>query len=185
MRVIAGTRKGHLLQAPAGVLTRSTSDRTRTILFDLLGGKASGAVVLDLFAGSGALGIEALSRGAAQADFVEKSRRAAECIRRNLKHTHLEDHGRVILQDAFAFLSRASAMEGGPCYDLLLADPPYNLGYGERLLDEMSHGKLLNAGAVAVIEETARRVLVPASGRWHCFLRRVVGDTALHFYEVG
>lgn len=193
MRVIAGTRKGHLLQAPAGVLTRPTSDRTRTILFDLLGGKASGAVVLDLFAGSGALGIEALSRGAAHADFVEKSRRAAECIRRNLNHTHLEDHGRVILQDAFAFLSRAlalqpegqtGAMEGGPCYDLLLADPPYNLGYGERLLEEMSHGKLLNGGAVAVLEESARVALPPASGRWHCFLRRVVGDTALHFYEV-
>ncbi len=184
MRVIAGTRKGHLLQAPSGLWTRPTSDRTRTILFDLLAGRVSGAAGLDLFAGSGALGIEALSRGATHVDFVEKSRRAAECIRRNLSHTHLEDHGQVIVADAFAFLRRAGAMEGGPTYDLLLADPPYHLGYSERLLEALSHGRLLNPGAVAVLEETARLELTPETGKMRCFLRRVVGETALHFYEV-
>jgi 16S rRNA (guanine966-N2)-methyltransferase len=184
MRIIAGTRKGHLLQAPPGLWTRPTSDRARTILFDLLQGKASGAFVLDLFAGSGALGIEALSRGARQADFVEKSRRAAEFIRRNLNHTHLEDHGQVIVTDAFAFLNRADATDGRPAYDLLFADPPYNLGYAERLLEALAKSSLLNAGAVAVLEETARKELKPAAGRLRCYLRRVIGETALHFYEV-
>lgn len=184
MRVIAGTRKGHLLQAPRGLWTRPTSDRTRTILFDLLGGRVSGAIGLDLFAGSGALGIEALSRGAAQVDFVEKSRRAVECIRRNLSHTHLEDHGHVIVADAFAFLHRANATDGSPTYDLLLADPPYHLGYSERLLEALSQSRLLNAGAVAVLEETARLELAPSAGKLRCFLRRKVGETALHFYEV-
>jgi 16S rRNA (guanine966-N2)-methyltransferase len=184
MRVIAGTRKGHLLQAPRGLWTRPTSDRTRTILFDLLQGKVSGAVALDLFAGSGALGIEALSRGAGQADFVEKSRRVAEIIRRNLSHTHLEDQAHVIVQDAFAFLARAEAAEGRPLYDLLFADPPYNLGYAERLLEALSQCRLLNPGAVAVLEETARQELKPVSGRLRCYLRRVIGETALHFYEV-
>jgi len=184
MRVIAGTRKGHLLQAPRGHWTRPTSDRTRTILFDLLAGKVSGAVAVDLFAGSGALGIEALSRGARQVDFVEKSRRAAEFIRRNLSHTHLEDHGQLIVADAFAFLARAEAADGPPAYDLLFADPPYNLGHSERLLEALSQSRLLNAGAVAVLEETARRELKSVAGRLHCYLRRVVGETALHFYEV-
>jgi 16S rRNA (guanine966-N2)-methyltransferase len=184
MRVIAGTRKGHLLQTPRGLWTRPTSDRARTILFDLLQGKVSGAAVLDLFAGSGALGIEALSRGAGQVDFVEKSRRAAEFIRRNLSHTHLEDHAEVIVADAFAFLTRAEAAEGRPAYDLLFADPPYNLGYAERLLATLSNSRLLNAGAVAVLEETARDELKSAAGRLHCYLRRVIGETALHFYEV-
>lgn len=184
MRVIAGTCKGHHLQAPRGLWTRPTSDRTRTILFDLLAGKVSGAVGLDLFAGSGALGIEALSRGAAQVDFVEKSRRVAEFIQRNLSHTHLEDHGRVIVADAFAFLNRAGAAEGSPRYDLVFADPPYNMGYSVRLLEELSHSRILNPGAVVVIEETVRVELMPLRGRLRCILRRVVGDTALHLYEV-
>jgi 16S rRNA (guanine966-N2)-methyltransferase len=159
-------------------------------MFDLLAGRISGARGVDLFAGSGALGIEALSRGAARMDFVEKSRRAAECIRRNLEHTHLEDHGQVIVAEAFTFLHRArldplaGATAGGPTYDLLLADPPYHLGYSARLLEALSQSRLLNAGAVAVIEETARLQLEPAAGRLRCFLRRVVGETALHFYEV-
>lgn len=184
MRVIAGTRKGHLLQAPPGVWTRPTSDRTRTILFDLLQGKVSGAVAVDLFAGSGALGIEALSRGARQADFVEKNRRAAAFIRRNLSHTHLEDHAQVIVADAFTFLNRAEATEGRPAYDLLFADPPYQLGHTARLLEALSNSRLLNAGAVAVLEETARQELAPQQGRLRCYLRRVIGETALHFYEV-
>jgi 16S rRNA (guanine(966)-N(2))-methyltransferase RsmD len=184
MRVIAGTRKGHLLQAPRGLWTRPTSDRARTILFDLLQSKVSGAFALDLFAGSGALGIEALSRGASQVDFVEKSRRVGEFIRRNLSHTHLGDHGQVIIADAFAFLNRAEAADGSPAYDLLFADPPYNLGHSERLLDVLSNSRLLNAGAVAVLEEVARKELKSAAGRLRCYLRRVIGETALHFYEV-
>jgi len=184
MRVIAGTRKGHLLQTPKGLWTRPTSDRARTILFDLLFGKVSGAAAVDLFAGSGALGIEALSRGASQVDFVEKNRRAAEFIRRNLSHTHLEDHGQVIVADAFAFLNRADAAADHPAYDLLFADPPYNLGYAERLLETLARSRLLNAGAVVVLEETARLELKSGAGRLHIFLRRVIGETALHFYEV-
>jgi 16S rRNA (guanine(966)-N(2))-methyltransferase RsmD len=193
MRVIAGTRKGHFLVAPRGLGTRPTSDRIRTIMFDILGGRVSGAVGVDLFAGSGALGIEALSRGAAQMDFVEKSRRIAEIIQRNLNHTHLEDHARVMVADAFAFLNRAGAAENGLVYDLLLADPPYGQGGGERLLRALTHSRLLRPGAVVVIEESAHLELAlgPSliesaetnQGRLRCFLRRVVGDTALHFYE--
>jgi 16S rRNA G966 N2-methylase RsmD len=115
---------------------------------------------------------------------VEKSRRAAQCIRHNLSHAHLEDYGQVIVAEAFAFLHRAGSVEGGPTYDLLLADPPYHLGYSERLLEALAHSRLLNAGAVAVLEETARLQLEPETGKLRCFLRRVVGETALHFYEV-
>jgi len=184
MRVIAGTCKGHLLQAPRGVQTRPTSDRARTIMFDLLQGKVSGAYGVDLFAGSGALGIEALSRGAQQFDFVEKNRRAVEFIRRNLSHTHLENHAQVMVADAFAFLNRAAATAGRPAYDLLFADPPYNFGHAGRLLDTLANSRLLNAGAIAVLEETARLELKPEAGRLRCYLRRLIGETALHFYEV-
>ena len=120
MRVVAGEFGGRRLQAPRGRATRPTADRVREALFSMLGDVA-GARVLDLYAGSGALGIEALSRGAASALFVENDARAAEVIRRNLDALGAE--GEVRRQDALRFLSTAA----GP-FDLVFCDPPYDSG---------------------------------------------------------
>ena len=120
MRIIAGSRKGHTIQAPTGLATRPTSDRAREAAFNLIG-PVDGASVLDLFAGSGAMGLEALSRDAASAVFVEADPAACRAIERNLDKLRLR--GTVICADAL----RALATEAGARrrYDLVLLDPPY------------------------------------------------------------
>ncbi|HVS86554.1 MAG TPA: 16S rRNA (guanine(966)-N(2))-methyltransferase RsmD [Gaiellaceae bacterium] len=123
MRVIAGTRKGHNLLAPKGLDTRPTSDRVRENVFNLVG-PLEGAAVLDLFAGSGAMGIEALSRGAARAVFVERDADAARTIERNLDKLRLTG-ARVVRADAVTTLAQEAA--AGREYDLVLVDPPYGM----------------------------------------------------------
>ncbi|HKD33861.1 MAG TPA: 16S rRNA (guanine(966)-N(2))-methyltransferase RsmD [Gaiellaceae bacterium] len=123
MRIISGSRRGARIFAPKGQETRPTSDRVREAAFNLIGpGYVEGANVLDLFAGSGAMGLEALSRGAAHATFVESDREACRAINRNLDKLGLEG-ATVLCQDALTAL-RADA-RGGTRYDLVLVDPPY------------------------------------------------------------
>ena len=121
MRVVAGAFRGRRIEAPRGRATRPTSDRVREALFSILGA-VDGLRVLDLFAGSGALGIEALSRGAAEAVFVESDERAAATVRRNLEALGVE--ARVHRRDAFSWLERAAG--GEEAFDLVFADPPYS-----------------------------------------------------------
>jgi 16S rRNA (guanine966-N2)-methyltransferase len=123
MRVIAGSRKGHTIAAPRGRDTRPTSDRVRENVFNLLG-PIEGASVLDLYAGSGALGIEALSRGAARAVFVERDPDAVRTIERNLDKLRLAG-ARVVRGDAVTTLAQEAA--AGRKYDLVLVDPPYGM----------------------------------------------------------
>jgi len=118
VRIIAGEKKGHRIAAPKGATTRPTSDFVRETAFNLIG-PVDGAAVLDVFAGSGALGLEALSRGAARATFVDSDRDACRAINANLDKLKL--HATVLCQDAV----RALAADRGP-YDLVLADPPYD-----------------------------------------------------------
>ena len=122
MRVIAGSRKGHKLAAPRGLDTRPTSDRVRENVFNLVG-PVDGADVLDLFAGSGAMGLEALSRGAARAVFVERDPDAVRTIERNLDRLRLA--GAVLRRDAVTALAAEAA--AGRKYDLVLVDPPYDM----------------------------------------------------------
>jgi len=121
MRIIAGSRKGHRIVAPKGVDTRPTGDRVREAAFNLIG-PVDGADVLDLFAGSGAMGLEALSRGAASATFVEQDRHAAEAIAKNLEKLRLTG-ATVVRDDAIHRLAADGA--AGRRYDLVLIDPPY------------------------------------------------------------
>jgi 16S rRNA (guanine966-N2)-methyltransferase len=120
LRIVAGDFKGRRLRAPRGLRTRPTADRVREALFSMLG-QVTGARVLDLYAGSGALGLEALSRGAASAVFVERDPRAAAAIAANLDSVGVE--AEVRRQDALRFLARA---QGG--FDLVFCDPPYDSG---------------------------------------------------------
>jgi 16S rRNA (guanine966-N2)-methyltransferase len=123
VRIIAGSRKGARIFAPKGLETRPTADRVREAAFNLLGPDAAeDATVLDLFAGSGAMGLEALSRGAAHATFVENDREACRTINRNLDKLGLQG-ATVLCQDALTAL-RADARQGTR-YDLVLVDPPY------------------------------------------------------------
>jgi 16S rRNA (guanine966-N2)-methyltransferase len=152
MRVIAGHYKGRRLAAPAGAETRPTSDRVREALFSVLGGRVAGARVLDLFAGSGALGIEALSRGAAEATFVESSPAALRSLKANLEP--LAAPAQTRRADALRFLGAAS--RDARQYDLVFLDPPYRLAasLGSALSEALP--AVLAPGA-AVVSESDRR----------------------------
>ncbi len=121
MRIIAGTHRGARIAAPNGIATRPTGDRVREAAFNLIG-PVDGVAVLDLFAGSGAMGLEALSRGAARVVFVESERAACRTIDRNLERLQLTG-AEVLCSDALAAL--ATETRGGRRYDLVLVDPPY------------------------------------------------------------
>jgi 16S rRNA (guanine966-N2)-methyltransferase len=151
VRVIAGTHRGRPLRAPRGAATRPTSDRVREALFSILG-SVDGERVLDLYAGSGALGIEALSRGAAEATLVDSARAAVAAITTNLRALGLD--AEVVAADALAFCQRARA--AARHYDLVLLDPPYRHGspLGARLTAALE--PLLAAGARVVAESDRR-----------------------------
>lgn len=152
MRIIAGSRKGHRIEAPKGRDTRPTSDRVREAAF-MLAGPVDGANVLDLFAGSGAMGLEALSRGAERATFVEGDPRAAAVIQRNLERLRLTG-ARVVRADATRALAAETA--AGAKYDLVLVDPPYD-DY-EQLQPTLARyvPPLLTEDALVVVETSER-----------------------------
>ena len=152
MRVIAGSRKGHKLAAPHGLDTRPTSDRVRENIFNVIG-PVDGARVLDLFAGSGALGIEALSRGAASAVFVEHDPDALRTIERNLDHLRLIG-ARVVRGDVLRTIAQEAT--AGAKYDLVLVDPPYAMlnEIQPRLARHLP--SLLAADGLVVLESDAR-----------------------------
>jgi 16S rRNA (guanine966-N2)-methyltransferase len=127
MRVIAGTHRGRRLRAPRGVATRPTSDRVREAIFSIIG-DCTDLRVLDLFAGSGAMGIEALSRGARSVTFVEGAPEAAACIRANLAALALAESARVVVRDWSVAISQEA--KRGAIYDLCLIDPPYSVVAG-------------------------------------------------------
>lgn len=153
MRIVAGSRKGHRIAAPRGVVTRPTGDRVRESAFALIG-PVEDATVLDLFAGSGAMGLEALSRGARRAIFVELDRGACRVISQNLEKLRLTS-AVVLCRDVVEVLREERAR--GRTYDLVLADPPYD-DWAEHAirLGELIPGVLAANGLVAV--ETAARV---------------------------
>jgi len=150
MRIIAGDRKGHRIAAPRGETTRPTGDRVREAAFNLIG-PVDDAVVLDLFAGSGAMGLEALSRGAARCTFVESDRDACRTIDANLEKLRLNG-ARVLRQDVRRFL----AIEAGP-YDLILVDPPYELVESLAVPLSTHLPRLLAADGIVILETSARQ----------------------------
>jgi 16S rRNA (guanine966-N2)-methyltransferase len=153
MRVIAGSRKGHTIAAPRGLDTRPTADRVRENIFNLVG-PVDGASVIDLYAGSGALGIEALSRGAVRAVFVERDREAVRTIERNLDRLRLTG-ARVVHADAVTTLAQEVA--AGRKYDLVLVDPPYGM-YPNLQPQLARHLPLVLAEDGLLVLETGARV---------------------------
>ena len=175
MRVIAGVLRGRRLVAPRGTATRPTSDRVREALFSALGHMTS-ARVLDLFAGTGALGIEALSRGAAHATFVESARPALAALRENLATLALVDRARVVALPAARALG---AMASAEPFDLVCAEPPY-AALAE--VPPLLAGCALAPGARVVIEHASRDAapVVPhLTTRWS----KAYGDTTVTLYD--
>jgi 16S rRNA (guanine966-N2)-methyltransferase len=183
MRIVAGKFKGRDISGPTSIATRPTSDRVRESLFNILAHGIDGfdienARVMDLFAGTGALGLEALSRGAKFCQFVEDSAEARGIIRKNA--------------DAFGAIGlckiwKRDATDLGDCapqspYDLVFADPPYNKGLGEKALQSLLLGKWLASGAVVVLEE-AEKAQVPDISGLTLLDTRIYGDTQVRIYQ--
>lgn len=150
MRVIAGSARRLLLETPRGMNTRPTTDKYKETLFNILQPYISGCHFLDLFAGSGAIGIEALSRGAGSAVFVENNRAAAACIRRNLEHTHLEEKAVLLNQDVLASISRLEREK--KVFDVIFMDPPYGKEWEKQVLLRLSHSPLAGEDTLFVVE---------------------------------
>lgn len=177
MRVIAGSARGVPLTAPGDRGTRPITDRVKETLFAILGERVPDARVLDLYAGSGAVGIEALSRGAASADFVEHGRAAVNALRANLSRTRLEADARVHAVDVERFLATA---DGGP-WDLAILDPPYETrAMVAPLVALLPH---LAQGATVVVKHFWRTE-VPAVDRLAISRQRRFGETMLTYLEV-
>jgi len=181
MRIIAGKYKGRKLNGPTGLELRPTGDRLKETLFNVFGPSVNGAIVLDVFGGSGAIGIEALSRGARQAVFIEIDAKACRLIRRNAELCGINSGYRIVQQDAFMAL-RALAREGFKA-SIVFFDPPYDFKpYGD-LLEITFTRRLLSQSARVVIEHH-RKSLLPESGKGYCRLRVIrQGDHCLSFYE--
>lgn len=185
MRVIAGLAGGRPLHVPRTDL-RPTMDRVKVAIFSSLGDKIPGARVLDLFAGTGALGIEALSRGAALAVFVEKEPRAVETIRRNLEKTGLDAQADVRALDIFSFLDRRG--DARQTFDIIFADPPYARSAGERdfapeLLASASLQGALAPDGIFVLEKIPGQPLRLGSA-WELLRSKKYGATEVAFLRI-
>ena len=187
MRVIAGIYRGRVLCAPSWTGLRPTSDKLRETIFNILAPRLPGARVLDLYAGTGALGIEALSRGAAVVTFVERDRRAQKLIEENLGRCGITD-GYVIIRasvtDALAQLHDRSAVANASPFDIAFLDPPYDRGPGtsEITATLASAANLMGQGAVVVLEHSRRRPSTPMAGRLVRTREVTAGESALAFY---
>lgn len=184
MRIVAGVHRGRPIQAPKGSKTRPTTDRVRESVFNKLAHAAwapalDGARVIDLFAGSGALGLEAISRGAAFALFVETDPAARGAIRTNVEALQLYGCTKLHRRDATDLGKKPEKV--GPPFDLVFLDPPYGKGLGETALARLVSGDWVASHAVAVLEESARADLKPTPG-WAEIDQLEAGDTVVRFY---
>lgn len=157
MRVIAGSARHLTLKTIEGMDTRPTTDRIKETLFNMLQYQLAGSRFLDLFSGSGGIGIEALSRGASEAIFVEQNPRAVSCIKENLKTTHLEDRAMVISADVLSALKRLEA-KSGP-FDFIFMDPPYNHQYERMVLEYLTGSKLADGDTTIIVEASRETAL--------------------------
>ncbi len=179
MRVIAGGAKGTPLQAVPGQGTRPISDRVKEALFDILGAAVVDARILDLFAGTGSVGIEALSRGAAQATFVEKQARAVAVIRANLRRARLQDRARVVQADVFKFLRGAPHPA-----DLIYIAPPQYRGLWSKTLHALeANPGWLASGGLVIVQIFPKEFAPLELNSLRLTERRKYGSTQLCFYE--
>lgn len=148
MRVIAGTARSLRLKTPEGLDTRPTTDRIKETLFNMLMPYLSGAIFVDLFSGSGGIGIEAISRGAKKAYFVENNQKALDCINDNVAHTRFQEQSVVLKQDVFSALRGSIKDE----VDIIFMDPPYGQQYDKKVMEIIKEASYVTEDTVIVIE---------------------------------
>lgn len=184
MRIIAGKYRGRKLKSPPSLQTRPTSDRLRETLFNILAPRISGARFLDLCAGSGAVGIEALSRGAAHVTFVDRSRKMYALIETNLKELKVsDDESEVVSKEALEFLKR-QMKNAGEAFGIVFFDPPYAMDYEAVLyyIGEQAT-RVLAEGGVIIVEHHRKKDLKEEVGGLKRYRMLKQGDSCLSFYR--
>lgn len=152
MRIIAGTARSLPLRSPEGLETRPTSDQIKETLFNMLQSDVTGAYFLDLFAGSGQMGLESLSRGGEYSVFIENNRKAAKCIEDNIKFTKFDSNARLIVSDV---VSALYTIEGKYKFDIIFMDPPYNKELEKDVLQFLSTSSMLKPDTKIIVEASA------------------------------
>ena len=180
MRISAGEHRGRRLQSPKGTKTRPTSDLLRQALFNVLGARIQGARVLDLFAGTGAIGLEALSRGAASVTVVEADRRAVASLQANLAALKLTERARVVVADVLPALTRLQA--AGETFDCIFLDPPYASDLATRCIETLADGRLLSDNGALVTQAFHKTALPERIGVLRRAWRRRYGESSLTLY---
>lgn len=173
--------KGHKLKTLKGDNTRPTADRVKESVFNIINDLLFEATVLDLFSGTGNLGIEALSRGATKAIFVDKSRECVDIINQNLVHTKLEGKATVILSDAMNFLQGRGREKS--FYDVIFLDPPYLKNHIESILESIAKNEVLNKEGIVVVESDIKDNLPENILELSLYRSQKYGDTIVSFYK--
>ena len=176
MRVITGSARGRRLETLEGEDVRPTTDRIKEAVFSIIQFQTEGRVFLDLFAGSGQMGIEALSRGAKQALFVDNSKKSAETVRRNLKTTRLDENAKVFRTDYRSFLSVNAV-----AVDIAFLDPPYGSGLLQKALPDLANR--MAAGGVIVCESPVGEELPDPIGAYRIYRTYRYGKTQITVYR--
>ena len=181
MRVIAGSARRLQLKAPEGMDTRPTTDRVKESLFNILNPDLYGCRFLDLFSGSGAIAIEALSRGAAEAVLVDEARSSVDIIRQNLVFTKLNDKAEVMQSDVFTAIRTIGKQ--GRKFDIIFMDPPYAEGFYEPVLKEIKKADILSEDGY-VVAEAAKGYTLPAIEGFKIFKERKCGPAVMMFLNL-
>ena len=181
MRVVAGRIKGRRLKAPPGQRVRPTPAKVKEALFSILADHMVGARVLDLFAGTGGIGIEALSRGAEHVDFVEQHHGSLQTLRNNIKECGLASRTRIHRNNVLSFLRKMRSSITP--FDIVFADPPYHTGILTKLLPLLSRGDMITRTDIMIIEHFHKINLPERIGHLYRFRADRYGDTVISFYR--
>ena len=179
MRIITGTAKGRQLKTPRGRDVRPTSDRVKESLFAILADRVAAATVADIFAGTGNLGLEALSRGAASTAFVDKSPASIAIIRDNAARTGLQDRAEILCLDALAAVDKFART--GRAFDLIFCDPPYNKGLAAAILGKIAAGNILRPEGTVIIEHSRHEQLPESLANLKVSRTERYGETLVSF----
>ena len=180
MNIIGGIYKGRVITMPGGPAIRPTSNKVREALFNILGERVRGAVVLELFAGSGSLGIEAISRGAKSAVFVDNDAGCSRTIRKNLKSLGISGGVKVTQLNVVQAIKK---LDGKEKFDMIFMDPPYSRGWIKKILINLGQYDILNHPGLLICEHHKKDETPQAEGGFVKFRENRYGDTVLSFYK--
>ncbi len=182
MKILTGVLRGQAIGFSKNPFLRPTADKVRKALMDTLKGAIEGKKVLDLFSGTGALGMEALSNGASFVTFVEKHKIQSEFIRKSIEKMGLAEQSEIISDDAILVLEHKA--RAGESYDMIIADPPYGEGWMLKTFQAIVNLRILNPGAIVVLECAAKEETLKSSGQVRFIKEKIYGDSKLIFYGV-